>query len=418
MSVTAPPRPPRPDRSKEPLNREEVEALVEALIEEVRQETRRRRRRYWALAALVAFVGVVLLTVLDRGAASQTVSPAVSARMSAAAQAGRSKIAFSSIPAGLPTYPTPTFPTELYVMNADGSDKRLLTRRLRTWGYGKVVWSPDARTIALSSYGRRSVVLLVNADGSGTQKWSLGGLPLWSPDGRKIVFEKGCCGQVSDIYEVNADGTDVRRLTRGGGGSSNPIWSPNGKRIAFLRGVQGVKKTMGRSEIYLMNADGSSKRRLVGLPGWRSAWSPAWSPDGRRIAFLAQSTPRGPSEIYIVNADGSGQRRLTHNRVDASDSDLNWSPDGKQILFVGPQRGLPGSDSYVWVMNADGSGQRKLVEGEYDARWSPDGRRISFVSDRDGNDEIYVMNADGSGQVNVSQNPHRDDQWFAWSPAQ
>ena len=88
MSVTAPPRPPPPDRSNEPLEREEIEALVEALIEEARRETRRRRRRYWAVAALVTFVGVVVLTLLEGGAASQTASPAVSAQSNAATRAG------------------------------------------------------------------------------------------------------------------------------------------------------------------------------------------------------------------------------------------------------------------------------------------------------------------------------------------
>jgi hypothetical protein len=94
MSVTAPPRPPSPDRSNEPLDRAEIEALVEALIEEARRETRRRHRRYWALAALVTFVGVVVLTLLEGGAASQTASPAVSAQSNAATHAGPSRIAF------------------------------------------------------------------------------------------------------------------------------------------------------------------------------------------------------------------------------------------------------------------------------------------------------------------------------------
>ena len=80
MSVTTPPR---PERSNEPLEREEIEALVEALIEEARRETRRRRRKYWAVAALVTFVGLVVL-VLEGGAASLTTSPAVSARSNAA----------------------------------------------------------------------------------------------------------------------------------------------------------------------------------------------------------------------------------------------------------------------------------------------------------------------------------------------
>ena len=97
MTVSAPPRPPSPARmapDSEPLDRDEIEALVEALIEEARRETRRRHRTYWALAALVALVGVVVLVVLEGGAASQTASPAVSARSSLAAQAGTSRIAF------------------------------------------------------------------------------------------------------------------------------------------------------------------------------------------------------------------------------------------------------------------------------------------------------------------------------------
>src|SRR6476646_3260492 len=94
MSVTAPPRPPRPDRSDEPLDREEIEALVEALIEEARRETRRRHRRYWAAAALVALLGVGLLALLEGGAASQTASPAVSARIGAGGPVGTSRIAY------------------------------------------------------------------------------------------------------------------------------------------------------------------------------------------------------------------------------------------------------------------------------------------------------------------------------------
>ena len=101
MTVSAPPRPPSPAREardSRPLERQEIEALVEALIEEAKRETRRRRRRYWAAAVFVALVGVVVLALLDGGAASQTASPGVSAQFSAAAQVGRSRIAFISEP--------------------------------------------------------------------------------------------------------------------------------------------------------------------------------------------------------------------------------------------------------------------------------------------------------------------------------
>src|SRR5262245_34814659 len=147
MTVSTPPRPPTPARTapeSKPLDREEIEALVEALIEEARRETRRRHRRYWALAALVGFVGVVVLVLLDGGAASQTASPAVSARMNAPVQAPTARLAFISSP-GVPAYPPTPGPLELYVVNADGSGKRLVARDRDVW---TVAWSPDGRTIA------------------------------------------------------------------------------------------------------------------------------------------------------------------------------------------------------------------------------------------------------------------------------
>src|SRR5262245_44177671 len=134
MTVSAPPRPPsdvRAASNSNPLERDEIEALVEALFEEARQEGRRRHRKYWALAALVAFVGVVVLVVLDGDAASQTASPALSARMSPAAQAGTTKIAFSQMAAGGQSK------GGLYVMNADGSGKLRLAHF-----DASPVWSP------------------------------------------------------------------------------------------------------------------------------------------------------------------------------------------------------------------------------------------------------------------------------------
>src|SRR5262245_5879519 len=160
MTVSEPPRPPSPAGAaseSKPLERDEIEALVEALIEEARRETRRRHRTYWAVAALVALVGVIILIVLEGGAASQTPSPAASAQK-AAAQAGTSRLAFTS--ASLSTGPcTPPYTlvvSDLYVANADGSDKRLLEHReyIGCPDYGSgVAWSPDGQTIAFFAPG-------------------------------------------------------------------------------------------------------------------------------------------------------------------------------------------------------------------------------------------------------------------------
>jgi Tol biopolymer transport system component len=402
VSVTAPPRP--PDQG-DPVSRKEIEALVEALIEEARREQRRRHRRYLALTALAASVGAVVLILLAGGAASQTASPTVSARMNAGAQAGTSTIAFISAPR--PDFGQGT--NALYVVNADGSEKRLLSRRV--WWGSHATWSPDGKTIGVDG-------LFINADGSGQRSIGVArerGLdPVWSPDGRKIAFVSGrdvkCRGE---IYVMNADGRGLRRLTRNGLADALPMWSPNGTRIAFLRfsvppacgGWAGDPGPL----VYVMNADGSGQRRLA------RGWPSAWSADGRKIAFTGPDDRPG---MYVMNADGSAQRRLNTvsfpGRPDGGSA--AWSPDGQKILFVRARRGTRAKVNDIYVMNADGSGQRKLTERGHDPRWSPDGEKISFVTNRDGNNEIYVMNADGSGQVNVSHNPDRDDHGHAWSP--
>jgi Tol biopolymer transport system component len=406
VTVTAPPRPPRPN---DPVTHGEFDALVEALIEEARQRQRRRRRRYAAVVTVVALVGVTLFALLGRSAQSQTASPAVSARLNPAAQAVTSRLAFTSFPADHPQAPPPSFGTsELYVVNADGSEKRLLARSRKYGDWGGVVWSPDGQTIAFHGHNR---VVFINADGSGrrnvTREWGLRALPVWSPDGHRIAFER-TWGNDGDIYVMNADGSGLRRLTRndGAGWASSPIWSPNGRKIAFNR-VQPPPKPPYRkgwkSEVWVMNADGSGQLRLArGFPS-------AWSPDGQKIAFTGVDKPG----MYVTNADGSGQRRLGT----ANFGSATWSPDGQKILFTIQRPGTRGKLSDIYVMNADGSGQRKLAERGQGARWSPDGEKISFASNRDGNYEVYVMNADGSGQLNVSQDPLGDDRWPAWSPA-
>jgi Tol biopolymer transport system component len=192
----------------------------------------------------------------------------------------------------------------LYVMNADGSGLRRLTRN-ETYTNRQVLWPPDGRTLYFGRY-------LVRTDGSGAGRFpSIPTTAVWSPDGRRIAFvakpdwcrtgPRPCYGSHTDIYVMNSDGSGKRKLTHNARYNAEPAWSPDGRKIAF-RSTQN-----GNRDIYVMNADGSGKRNLTRNPARDG--SPSWSPDGRRIAFLSDRD--GRLEAHVMNADGSGQRSLT-----------------------------------------------------------------------------------------------------------
>jgi Tol biopolymer transport system component len=300
----------------------------------------------------------------------------------------------------------------LYVVNADGSGKRKVADN--AW-FLTPTWSPEGRIAFFGGpFDGMPEVYLVNADGSGlrnlTSEWGADGLPVWSPDGRRIAFASTRSDQSPGIYVMGADGKGRRQLTQDG---AWPLWAPDGKRITFLRSHPAPTRPkrccqIGPVDVYVMNADGSRLRALI-----RDAWPVglAWSPDGRRIVFVRRRD--GNPDLYIMNADGSGQRRLT--RTGTSEVAPAWSPDGRKIAFVRKRRGV---SEEIHIMNANGSQQQRLSRSGVQPLWSPDGQFVTFTSARDGNREVYLVNADGSGEKNVSQNSLGDDAWPVWAPGQ
>jgi Tol biopolymer transport system component len=218
-------------------------------------------------------------------------------------------------------------------------------------------------------------IYVTNADGSGVTRLTAGDFPSWSWDGRRLVFSRGpeasILGADPEIAVIDADGRNERGLNRFGG---LPAWSPDGSKIVF----QG-EATLEKGGIFVMNADGSGVKRLIGyefgLPddGYGDGFVglPSWSPDGRSIAFV-----RGnygiPWEVYIMNADGSGVRRLGL-AGSVGDSRPVWSPDGTRILLQIP---------LWWIasVNLTGSMLRNYAHAGWvgDPDWSPDGQSVAF----------------------------------------
>lgn len=193
--------------------------------------------------------------------------------------------------------------------------------------------------------------------------------------------------------------TVAKNITNSPGKDIQPAWSPDGRQIAF---ASNRIREVEPQDIFIMDADGTNVRHLV------YGWQPSWSRDGRRIAFASNVDSRdGWSDIYLVDTDGRNRKRLTNDR--ATDRTPAWSPDGTKIVFV--------HDTGIAVMNSDGTNLHTIIDDKVSVypTWSPDGSRIAFERLVNGNFEIFVMNGDGTDQRNITNDP-ADDRWPSWCP--
>jgi Tol biopolymer transport system component len=302
---------------------------------------------------------------------------------------------------------------------------------------GKIAFSSERDSLAFD-------IFLINPDGSsrtrltddtssepnffGTFDFS----PAWSPDGSKLAFVSNRDGGfMFHIYSMNADGTNITRVSDDTVNHSDPAWSPDGSRIAFTRGgfcITPLSPPGGdvadeddddpcKPFIYSMNVDGSNRVNLSEMAGVR----PVWSPDGSKIAFTSFDQNFN-LDIFIMNADGNNRIQLTN--TPANDVVTSWSPDGTRLMFTS-NRDAPSSTftNEIYTMKIDGSDIVRLTNNEIDEQgpvFSPDSTKIAFQRGQgfgeNQNAQIFVMNADGSNQTNISNSSSEDFGPPAWQP--
>jgi Ca2+-binding RTX toxin-like protein len=288
---------------------------------------------------------------------------------------------------------------------------------------GAAAPGPDEAIAFWSPRDGNREIFLTRADGSGfmgnvsADSITEDADPAWSPDGTRIAFAKKLVNKTTyELFMLDAEGGNLRRLTTNSVDDRQPAWSPDGTRIAFTRSF-GID---GYAQIYAINADGSGEIALTGAKAGKADGQPAWSPDGSQIAFSSDRDGT-LTEIYTMASDGSAQTKRTFNAC--IDGNPSWSPDGSRIAF---DRLCPGESSDLWTMNPGGGGQSNLTgtgsQDEFDPDWSPDGSALAFAGSPlgGGNRDIYTVSAAGGAATRLTDHAGSDfgPEWHRFpSPA-
>ncbi len=270
---------------------------------------------------------------------------------------------------------------EIYLIDPNNSNPRRLTTS--TDGDALPTLSPDGKKIVFDSNRNiagapinRSDLFVMNADGTDQTFLVRGSSATWSPDCKQIAFHASASGTGtplrtdpgsattdSDLFIVNVDdlldGADqpTNITTSTDKIDDDADWSPDGHTIAYTAHDVGDHPFLSNTaEVYLIDADGSGTPTPL-TDNNEEERAPAWSPDGERIAYMCRIGGGATDfETCVMNADGTGVQQLTDNTV--GDLAAGWSPDGQHILFVRP---VPGAGQQLFVMNADGSNQTQLT---------------------------------------------------------
>jgi TolB protein len=257
---------------------------------------------------------------------------------------------------------------QIFVVRADGSGRRRLTSA--PGPSTTPVWSPDGQRIAFVRHtGDDTQIYIMNADGGSQRPLTTGpgraASPAWSPNGQQIVFTATKNG-VSQIVAMRNDGSQRRDLAPSPSDQRAPAWSPDGHLIAFLS-----RASLGRVDLYVIGADGQNPRQVpTPGPGVRPDVKEfTWLPDGR----LAYTNPSGLAQDTVSVTTISG----AEHRVLGSAYSPAWAPDGRRLAFVAFHSGA----ALIYVGDSAGGKSVRLTDPRLTSvrpAWSPDGRQINI----------------------------------------
>jgi len=274
----------------------------------------------------------------------------------------------------------------------------------------------------------RSDIYVMYSDGRGLRRMTNDGRshdPVWSPNGSKLLVlhrkehppaepypvSMGRLGIDTDISILDSTGGEGLEESLGPGFIPQAAWSPDSKSVA-VDFRPAPRRAWDKTGIYAVDLDRADTPPLV----VRDAYHFAWSPDGKKLAYVASREKKNHPAIYISLADGSGEHRLTDPELKADDP--AWSPDGRKFAIV-VEHGIHGTPQGLYAMNDDGS-ELKNLSGKKDniqsPVWSPDGKRIAFLVGKELDTQIFVVNADGSNLRQLTNEKKLYCRHASWSP--